>query len=58
MKNIVLENKKFALTIGENAVAESLIYKETGEEMLSLPTALTRPPCLPRERRYTRNLAR
>jgi len=36
MKNIVLENKKFALTIGENAVAESLIYKETGEEMLSL----------------------
>ena len=36
MKNIVIENKKFALTIGEDAIAKSLIYKETGEEMLAL----------------------
>ena len=34
MNNIVLENKKFALTIGEDAQAKSLIYKETGEELL------------------------
>ena len=34
MKSIVLENKKFALTIGEDAIAKSLIYKATGEEML------------------------
>ena len=36
MKSIILENKKFALTVGEDAIAQSLIYKETGEEMLSL----------------------
>ena len=34
MKNIVLENKNFSLTIGEDAIAKSLIYKATGEEML------------------------
>ena len=34
MNNFVLENKKFALTISENAKATSLIYKKTGEELL------------------------
>ena len=36
MKSFIFENKRFCLTVSENAVAESLIYKETGEEMLSL----------------------
>ena len=35
MKNFVLENKKFALTISEDAKATSLIYKKTGEELLA-----------------------
>lgn len=35
MKTIVLENSIFSLTIGENAIAKSLIYKKTGEELLS-----------------------
>jgi len=34
MKSFVFENKKFKLTVGENAIAESLIYKENGEELL------------------------
>ena len=34
MKNFVFENKKFRLTVGENAITESLIYKENGEELL------------------------
>ena len=34
MKNIILENKKFSLTVGEDAQAKSLIYKESGEELL------------------------
>ena len=34
MKDFVFENKKFALTVNENAIATSLIYKETGEELL------------------------
>ena len=36
MNNIVLENKNFALTIGEDALVKSLIYKKTGEELTSL----------------------
>ena len=35
MKNFVFENKKFRLTVGENAITESLIYKENGEELLA-----------------------
>lgn len=35
MKNIVLENEFFSLSIGEDAIAKSLIYKKTGEELLS-----------------------
>ena len=35
MKNFVFENKKFRLTVGENAITESLVYKETGEELLA-----------------------
>ena len=34
MKSIVLENRQFRLTVGENAITESLIYKKTGEELL------------------------
>ena len=34
MKNFVFENKKFALTVNENAIVESLIYKKNGEELL------------------------
>ena len=34
MENIILENKKFTLTIGKDAKAKSLIYKETGEDLL------------------------
>ena len=34
MKSFVFENKKFRLTVGENAMAESLIYKENGEELV------------------------
>ena len=34
MKSYVFENKNFRLTVGENAITESLIYKETGEELL------------------------
>ena len=34
MKTIVLENKNFALTLGEDAIVKSLIYKVTGEELL------------------------
>ncbi len=34
MNNIILENKKFALTIGDDAQAKSLIYKKNGEELL------------------------
>lgn len=34
MKTIVLENDNFALAIGEDAIAKSLVYKKTGEELL------------------------
>lgn len=34
MKSFVFENKNFRLTVGENAIAESLIYKPNGEELL------------------------
>ena len=34
MNNIVIENKRFALTLGEDARALSLILKENGEECL------------------------
>ena len=34
MKKFTFENKNFCLTVGENAVAESLIYKPNGEELL------------------------
>ena len=34
MKSYVFENKSFRLTVGENAIAESLIYKKNGEELL------------------------
>ncbi len=34
MKNFIFENKNFRLTVGENAITESLIYKKTGEELL------------------------
>ena len=34
MGSLVFENSTMRLTIGENAVAESLIYKRTGEELL------------------------
>ena len=34
MQSFVFENKKFRLTVSENAIAESLIYKENGEELL------------------------
>ena len=36
MKKFVLENKNFCLTVCENAIAESLIYKKSGEEMLAV----------------------
>ena len=34
MKSFVFENKNFRLTVGENAITESLIYKPNGEELL------------------------
>ena len=34
MKNFVFENDNFRLTVGENAITESLIYKKNGEELL------------------------
>ena len=34
MKSYVFENKNFRLTVGENALTESLIYKPNGEELL------------------------
>ena len=34
MENIILENQRFSLTVGEDAQAKSLIYKDTGEELL------------------------
>ena len=34
MNNYTFENKNFRLTVGENATAESLVYKPTGEELL------------------------
>jgi hypothetical protein len=35
MQNIVLENEIFCLTLGEDAVAKSLVLKRTGEELLA-----------------------
>ena len=35
MKSYVFENNSFRLTVGENAITESLIYKKTGEELLA-----------------------
>ncbi len=35
MKNIIIENEFFSLSIGEDAIAKSLIYKKSGEELLS-----------------------
>lgn len=35
MKTFIIENDNFALTLGEDALAKSLIYKKTGEELLS-----------------------
>ena len=32
--SIIIENKKFALSISDGGIAESLVYKETGEECL------------------------
>lgn len=37
---IKLENKNYCLTISDNAVAESLIFKKTGEELLDKSEAL------------------
>ncbi len=34
MKFFTFENENFRFTVGENAVAESLIYKKSGEELL------------------------
>ncbi len=34
MKSFIFENKNFRLTVGENAIAESLIYKKNGEELI------------------------
>ena len=34
MNNIIIENKKFKLCINDNCVAQSLIFKESGEECL------------------------
>ncbi len=34
MNTFIFENKKFRLTVGEDAIAQSLIYKENGEELL------------------------
>ena len=36
MKVYNFENKNFCLTVGENAIVRSLIYKKTGEELLML----------------------
>jgi hypothetical protein len=36
MKEFVFENKKFRLAVGENAIVKSLIFKETGEEMVAV----------------------
>ena len=35
MNNFIFENKKFRLTVGEDATAKSLVFKENGEEMLA-----------------------
>ena len=35
MNTIVFENKKFRLTVGEDAIATSLVYKKSGEELLA-----------------------
>ncbi len=34
MKEFVFENRKFRLAVGENAIVNSLIFKESGEELL------------------------
>ena len=34
MSKIIIENEKFALTLGENCHAESLMLKSNGEECL------------------------
>ena len=41
MKNFVFENKNFRLTVGENAMTESLIYKVNGEEIDYFPYDIT-----------------
>ena len=35
MKTFLLENEYFSLVLGEDAMAKSLVYKKTGEELLS-----------------------
>ena len=34
MRTFFFENKKFRLEVGENAIVESLVFKESGEELL------------------------
>jgi len=36
MENIILENSRFRLTVGKNAIVRSLIHKESGQECLDL----------------------
>ena len=35
MNTFILENENFALTLGEDAIPKSLVYKKSGEELLS-----------------------